>query len=222
MFLNQRLAIIGFLLMFVLWIPEFAFSGGDRLPECNEKWCFLVAQPPSKWPSYSVQHSFPLEEKPGISILIPEGFEKIYRVSNLLIFSYNNKKADISFEEMSRATIPELSKYTCMSVKDVAHVIFTKTPKDRDHGCLALWQWAMCSKSVYFRRGVPVFTIKKLNITVYYRMSKDKFDPSKIENLAVIINEKHPESFVVMRTVGFSFDKFKNMIGSIEETYRGR
>jgi hypothetical protein len=85
-----------------------------------------------------------------------------------------------------------------------------------------LWQWAMCSKSVYFRRGVPVFTIKKLNITVYYRMSKDKFDPSKIENLAVIINEKHPESFVVMRTVGFSFDKFKNMIGSIEETYRGR
>jgi hypothetical protein len=213
--------IIGFLYILVIWMPTSAYSGVDALPECKQEWCFLVAQPTSQWPSYSAEKTFPLEEKPGISLHIPEGFEKIYRVSNLLIFSYNNKKATITFEEISRDTIPELPKDTCLSIKDIGHAIFTKTPKDCDPGCPNLWQWAMWSKSVYFRKGVPVLTAKRSKITVYYYTSKDKFEPSKTGNLAVIINEKRPESFLVIRTVGFSFKEFKNMIGSIIEVTRG-
>jgi hypothetical protein len=222
MIVKPKFVISGlYLLVLVLWLPVLGYSGENQSSACNEEWCFLVAQPPSEWPSQKAKNTFPLEEKTRISLQIPKGFEKIYRVSNLFIFSYENKKSTITFEEISRETVPELPKDTCMSVKDVGHAIFTKTPKDPDPGCPNLWHWAMLSKSMYFRKGVPVFTAKKSNLTVYYLTSKDKFDPSKTGNLAVVVNEKRPESFLVIRTVGFSFNQFKNIIGSIIEITRG-
>lgn len=149
------------------------------------------------------------------------GFEKIYRVSNLLIFSYGNKTASVSFEEISRNTIPDLPKDTCMIVGDIGHAIFTKTPRDRHPSCESLWQWALRSKSAYFRKNAPVSCAKKNHLTVYYYTSVDKFDPAKTGGVAVVINDKRPDSFVVVRTVGFDSLKFNNIIGSIDEVERG-
>jgi hypothetical protein len=222
MIVNSRFIIICLYQLFlVFWVPASGHSGENQSTACIEEWCFLVAQPPSAWPSHNVKNTFPLEEKTGISLQIPKGFEKIYWVNNLFIFSYENKKSTISFEEISKETMPELPNDTCMSVKDVAHAIFTKTPKDPDPGCPNLWQWAMQSKSVYFRKDVPVFTANKSSLTVYYHSSKDKFDPLKAGSLAVVVNEKRPESFLVIRTVGFSSNQFKNIIGTIIEVTRG-
>lgn len=202
-------------------LPAVACPVDNGFVECKEEWCFQVAQPPSAWPPNTAKDTVSLEQLTGYSLRIPAGFEKIYRVSNLLIFSYGNKTASISFEEISRNTIPELPKDRCMTMGDLGHAIFTRTPKDPPPCCKSLWLWALKSKSVYFRKNVPIACAKKNHLTVYYSTSIDKFDPAKTGGLAVVINDKRPDAFVVMRTAGIDALGFKNLIGSIDEVQRG-
>jgi len=215
----KMICLLFFLLTFEMSCVSFPTE--ESFAECTEEWCFLVAQPPSAWPAHTTVKTVPIEQLSSFSIRIPLGYEKIYRVANLLIFSYGNKTASVSFEEISRNTIPDLPKDTCMTMGDIGGTIFTKTPKDPHPGCKSLWQWALRSKSVYFRKNVPVSCARKNHLTVYYYASMDKFDPSKTGGLAVVINENRPDSFVVIRTVGFDSSKFKDIIGSINEVERG-
>ncbi|MEA5115540.1 MAG: hypothetical protein VB050_16100 [Geobacteraceae bacterium] len=217
---SKMICLLFFLLTFELLIASFPTE--EIFAECNDEWRFLVAQPPSAWPAHTTSNTVPIEQLSSFSIRIPVGFEKIYRVANLLIFSYGNKTASVSFEEISRDTIPDLPKDTCMTMGDIGHAIFTKTPRDQRPGCESLWQWGLRSKSVYFRKNVPVSCAKKKHLTVYYYTSVDKFDPAKPGGVAVVINDKRPDSFAVIRAVGIDVLRFKNIIGSIDEVQRGR
>lgn len=212
---NPMLCILLILFGLIVGMPATSYSEGNRFLTCSEEWCFLVAQPPSEWPSHTSKNTFPLEEIPGFSLRIPEGFEKIYRVRNLLIFSYRNKSASVTFEEISRKSLPELPNDDCMTVKDMGHAIFTKTPKDIKPGCDSNWQYVLYSKQVYFRKNVKVICSKKKNITSYFYTSRDKYDYLRIGGLAVVVNDNNNESFIVIRTVGIAEKEFYNIIGSI-------
>ncbi|WP_225072512.1 hypothetical protein [Desulfuromonas sp. CSMB_57] len=211
-------------LKIVFFFPLFfllPWSLANHAIACNQEWSFLIAQPVAQWPDFSTEKTFPLQDRTGLSLFIPSDFEKIYYINNLLIFSYHNKKATITIETISKKTIDNFPADHCMELKDIAHAIFTKTPKDELKNCPEVWQWAMKSKLTYFRKNVPVYVAKNGNVTAYYHSSTDQYVPSQIGSLAVIVNENEPESFSVIRTIGFDLNYFLNIIGSIREPSGG-
>lgn len=193
-----------------------------QIPKCEEAWCFSVAQPPSTWPAAYTGKTVEVQELPRILIDIPAGIKKIVRSDSVTLISYDGKKV-LSFSEHRKEDHPDFMKAvegTNYTLNDLMHVIFTKTPKDKEPEAApdqAFWRLAMRFKSTYM--GEPetrVFTGKKGSVTVYYKKESKPILGNQ-ENTAIVLNEKSPNGFLQISSTNMSFDEFTKIIGTIRE-----
>lgn len=193
-----------------------------QIPKCEEAWCFTVAQPPSAWPAAYTGKTVEVQELPRILIGIPAGIKKIVRSDSVTLITYDGKKV-LSFSEHRKEDHADFMKAvegTNYKLNDLMHVVFTKTPKDKEPEAAAdqtFWRLAMRFKSTYL--GEPetkVFTGKKGAVTVYYK-KEPKPILGNLENTAIVLNEKSPDSFLQISSTNMSFDEFKKIIGTIRE-----
>ncbi len=135
---------------------------------------------------------------------------------------YDGKKV-LSFSEHRKEDHADFMKAvegTNYKLNDLMHVVFTKTPKDKEPEAAAdqtFWRLAMRFKSTYV--GEPetkVFTGKKGAVTVYYK-KESKPILGNLENTAIVLNEKSPDGFLQISSTNMSFDEFTKIIGTIRE-----
>jgi hypothetical protein len=191
------------------------------MQKCIEPWCLSVAGPASPWPAPLRTASITIEEHPAVEIDIPTGFKRIRRADYFLMFTYDNKKV-LTLEEISKEAFPELrenTKNSKMTMADAAHVIFTKTTKDKSPDFIDdknYWYWAMYFKSAFFEKNTPVYAGKKGPLTIYYLTGK--WNGGVIVNKAVIVNDDSPNYVLKLGSANMTFDEFKSIIGTIKET----
>lgn len=210
------------LMLAVACLPWQARGEELQIPKCEEAWCFAVAQPPSAWPAAYTGKTVDVQEIPRILIDIPAGIKKIVRSDSVTLIMYDGKKV-LSLSEHRKEDYADFMKAvagTNYNLNDFMHVVFTKTPKDKEPEAAAdqtFWRLAMRFKSTYM--GEPetrVFTGKKGAVTVYYKKESKPILGNQ-ENTAIVLNEKSPAAFLQISSTNMSFDEFSKIIGTIRE-----
>lgn len=132
----------------VAHLPGQARGEELQIPKCEEAWCFTVAQPPSAWPAAYTGKTVEVQELPRILIEIPTGIKKIVRSDSVTLITYDGKKV-LSFSEHRKEDYADFMKAvegTNYKLNDMMHVVFTKTPKDKEPETAAdqtFWRLAM-------------------------------------------------------------------------------
>lgn len=203
-------------------LPEPAKGEELQISKCEEEWCFTVAQPPTAWPAAFTGKTVEVQELPRILIDIPAGIKQIIRSDSVTLITYDGKRV-LSFSGHRKEDYADFLKAvegTEYKLSDLMHVVFTKTPKDKEPESAVdqtFWRLAMRFKSTYIgEHETRVFTGKKGGLTIYYK-KESKPILGNLENTAIVLNEKSPNGFLQISSTNIPFDEFTKIIGTIRE-----